>query len=177
MLKAPREESAILYKHLANGMKGLLAAISADLGLIMVYGFVLQALGGPAEARDSWFYLKTLIIAPVAAGIPAGIAYGLYRHRLAQAKRKRLSFWLIFWLVSQTLFSGFILTTQGTQHQIVAGALGLLVFTGIWIFLTEVICDNPLSFDYLMPEESDDFSDTHIDKAANNSALIKKRRD
>lgn len=158
-------------------MKGLLAAISADLALIMVYGLVLQALGAPAEGSNCVFYVKSVIIAPVAAGIPAGIAYGVYRHRLGQAKPKRLRFWLIFWFVTQTLFSGFYLTTQGEQLQIIAGALGLLVFTGIWTFLTEIIYDNPLSFDHLMPEEPDEFKDIHIDEIANSTALIKRRRD
>lgn len=160
-----------------------MAAISADLAFIMVFGLVLQRITGQEPHESSnLYYFRIAILAPIAAGIPGGILYGLQRRNMANAKPSRMGFWLIFWLLTTLLFiieiSFFIFTDA---KNIVAAAASLLVFAGIWTYLMEVIYDNPLSFDHLMPDappmSQEATSLRRQSDSCQRSTLIRKRRD
>jgi divalent metal cation (Fe/Co/Zn/Cd) transporter len=118
-----------------------------------------------------------VILVPIVTGIPAGIAYGLYRKRRDQALWSRIKFCFTFWASTLIIFlavEAFLFTLPDLDN-IIAAALSLLVFAAIWTYLMGVIYDNPLTFDHLMPE---DWREAKVSpESSGTSALIRKRRD
>lgn len=166
---------------LSDAFRGLLAALAADLAFIMAQAFALRAITGyPAAAQENSPLINFSFPFLIAAGMPAGILFGLFKLRVGGcnwSKRQVLiGFWMGFWVLSSAsllLFSIFFAPLN--LGHLAAASLGLLVFTGIWTYLMEVISENPLSFDHLMPEAQD--SDRAKDWEYVSSALIKRRRD
>ena len=177
MLNRPKGVISI-RKHLSMASSGIMSAMTADLAFIMVYGLLLRAITDhEVYGPSTYSFNSVLILAPIGAGIPAGLIYGLYRQKLGQGKSSILYFWLSFWAVTLlSLLLTYLMYHGSAPGNIFAAAFGLLPFTGIWTYLMEIICDNPLSFAHLMPEELD-CDRIETEEISNSHALIKRRRD
>jgi len=159
-----------------------MAAISANLAFILVFGLMLQGITRQETYEyDLINFFKVAIFTPLAAGIPGGILYGLQRKNKGDTKTSRIGFWLFFWLFTTLLFiiqmSFFILPDV---KNIAAAAVSLFLFAWIWTYLMEVIYDNPLSFDHLIsndqPVSRKAVRVREQPQPCQSSALIRKRK-
>ena len=170
--------SAIIETHLSNTFRGMLAAITADLALIMVYGCSSRIIGGLETGNwDSTGFLWRMIILPIVTGMPAGIIYGFYKKRSGTTKSSILGFWLLFWgLTFFLLASGEALFfTPGPINHIIAAALSLFIFTGIWTYLMEVLYEHPFAYPPLTEDDQEQGKSIPAEYC-NSRALIKRRK-
>lgn len=157
------------HLHISDAFRGLMAALTAGLAFLMVHVFAVRMISGFPAASDN--FIRAMFPVLTLMGMVAGMLFGLHR------KRTLVPFWLGFWglLVAGLLLHGLFLGPLNLLN-LFAALISLLVFTGIWTYLMEVIRDNPLSFAHLMPEQQDT-GETESSQPIVSGTVIKKRRD
>jgi len=165
--------------HIPNGFRGLLASLASVLAFIMFHALCARIFSvHPETGAKGAYFLKIMFPALILSGIPAGIVYGICREKTPRTRefeqKGRFRFWTRFWGTLLIAAIGSALFLGPGKPDLLALPFSLLVFSGIWTFLIEVITENPLSFAHLMPENTPP-EDTPL-KSQASSALIKKRR-
>ena len=162
--------------HVPNALRGLLAAMTAEVVLLIAYPLFFRLIAGyPIPGAKHREYVIMMIIFPLTAGFLGGIVYGTFMKNKTNRFKARLLFWIVFWACI------FLIWTLGTAvlmdinlYSFLSAGLSLFLFTGIWSYLMETILKNPMIFDGM---SDDSTPDGGAEKAEpNDNALIRKRK-
>jgi len=147
-----------MLNHISNGFRGILAALTADITMLMGQAFIMGTfylVAGPAlNAIGNSLPAMTVILTILS--FPLGIYYGIFRTSYIKSKKSYILFILNTWAALSV--AGLLVLMQYTGSIILVNALhiilSLLVFLVTWTGIMEAIIKNPLSFEHLNPGES-----------------------
>jgi len=146
-----------MLNHISNGFRGILAALTAGITMLMGQAFIIGTFylvaGRALNAAGNFLTATTAILTILS--FPLGIYYGTFRASNIKSKRPYIRFIINTWAASS--IAGLLALMQYTGSITLGSALhiilSLLVFLVSWIGIMEVIIENPLSFEHLNPGE------------------------
>jgi predicted neutral ceramidase superfamily lipid hydrolase len=139
----------MLLFHLANGFKGMLAAITSSTLLFAGQIIIVASIywGAAPAFEPTGVLLWAALFLPIALGFPLGIIYG-------NRKGNIMGFALTLWAVSIVISIPLVmhLIDGLTFKSLLYISVSLFLYCLTWTWYMDVIKKNPLSFEHFAPE-------------------------